>query len=88
MTRHFGQSPEFTPFVFSRILPSQEVRIHQHPNPPVRFLRGFFISLGVTLDVVGRHEADENQLLPTERTDEQTANEVEMLVTAATDALP
>lgn len=54
----------------------------------MRFLRVFFISLGVSLDVVGGHEADKNQLLPTERTDEQPTNEVEVLMTAATDGSP
>ena len=43
------------------------------------------VSESVTLDVVRRLEADENQLLSRERTDEQSTNEVEVLVTASTD---
>ena len=53
----------------------------------MRFLRVFFISLGVTFEVVRREKADENQLLPTERTDEQPANEVEVFVTTPTTSL-
>jgi hypothetical protein len=47
----------------------------------VSSLRAFFISLGVSFEVVRRLKTDENQFLSRERTDEQSTNEVEMLVT-------
>ena len=74
------------PIVVASHLASHKVRVHQHPNPAVRLLRILLVALGVTLDVVRRLEADENQLLSRERTDEQPTDEVKVLMTAPTHA--